>query len=147
MASDLFEVLDSYRTVETLGGLETVDVQRVVVRALPSGVAFGIHFTMDEAKLNDPDLLARATASLARPYALGVDTVVNMPGVAGVYSYSDFTPSQQIEDRWVVTITSTSGNLSTTRDLPFYTFRHPENFEPILAETRAALDQLEAAGR
>ena len=32
-----YQVVDSFRTVETFGGLDSRDVQRVIVRALPSG--------------------------------------------------------------------------------------------------------------
>ena len=145
MASNAYKVVDAFRTVETFGGLDSVDVQRVIVQAVPSGVAFGVQFTANERTFNDPNLLAIAVGDIASPYAGYVDDALNTPGVIGLYGYSDFTPSNTQEDRWVVTITSTSGNLSTTRDIAFIDIR-PERFPAILEQTQASLDALEASG-
>ncbi len=145
MASDAYQVVDSYRTVATFGGLSSQDVQRVIVQAIPSGVSFGVQFTANAQTFNDPQLLALATEGIARPYAGYVDDAINDPNVAGIYGYEDFTPSNEQENRWVVTITSTSGNLSTQRDIPFIDIR-PERFPAIRDQTVASLDALEASG-
>jgi hypothetical protein len=141
-----YDVLDSYRTVETFGGLDSQDVQRVIVRAVPSGVSFGVQFTANEATFNDPAALGRATAAIAGPYVEYVNTAMSTPGVAGVYSYDDFSASNTIETRWVVTITSTDGTLSTQRDIPFIDIR-PERFPPIVSQTVASLDSLQTSGQ
>ncbi len=146
MASEDFRVVDSFRTVETFGGIDSQDVQRVIVQTIPTGVSFGVQFTANDATFNDPDALARAAAAIAQPYAGYVDEALSTPGVAGIYSYENFSPSNTIEDRWVVTITSTSGNLSTERDIARIDIR-PERFPAILAQTQASLDALEDAGR
>ena len=146
MSRNAYRVVDSFRTVETFGGLDSKDVQRVIVQAEPSLVSFGVQFTANEQTFNSPQLLADATAAIATPYAGYVDDVMNTDGVIGLYGYSDFTPSNTQEDRWVVTITSTSGNLSTTRDIAFIDVR-PERFPAIFDQTRASLDALEASGQ
>ena len=140
-----YRVVDSYRTVETYGGLDSVDVQRVVVASLPSNVAFAVQFTANEQTFNDPHLLAAATADIAEPYSEYAETALATPGVAGLYSYDDFNASNSIESRWVVTITSTDGALSTTRDIPFVGIR-PENFPALVEQTQASLDALAASG-
>jgi hypothetical protein len=140
-----YEVVDSFRTVETFGGLDSRDVQRVIVRAIPSGVAFGVQFTANEATFNDPAALGRATAAIAGPYVEYVNTALATPGVTGIYSYDDFNASNTVESRWVVTITSTDGTLSTQRDLAFIDIR-PERFPQIVTATQASLDQLQASG-
>lgn len=141
-----FAVVDSYRTVETFGGLDSQDVQRVIVRAIPSNVAFGVQFTANEATFNDPSLLARATAAIAGPYADYVNAALETPGVAGIYSYDDFNASNTVESRWVVTITDDTGNLSTQRDIAFIEIR-PERFPAIVQQTQASLNALAAAGQ
>jgi len=146
VASDLYTVVDSFRTVETFGGLDSRDVQRTIVQTVPTGVAFGVQFTANEATFNDAQLLADATAAIARPYAGYVDAALSTPGVVGLYAYETFTPSQTVEDRWVVTIASTSGNTTTTRDIARIDIR-PERFPAILEQTQASLDALEASGQ
>jgi len=141
-----YQVVDSFRTVETFGGLDSRDVQRVIVRALPSGVSFGVQFTANEATFNDPDRLARATAAIAEPYVEYIDAAMLTPGVTGLYSYEDFNASNTVENRWVVTITSTDGEVSTQRDIPFTAIR-PENFPAIVEQTQASLDALRASGQ
>ncbi len=145
MASDAYQVVDSYRTVATFGGLASQDVQRVIVQTIPTGISFGVQFTLSPTAFNDPNLVALATEGIARPYAGYVDAAISTPGVAGIYGYEDFTPSNEQENRWVVTITSSSGNLSTQRDIPFIDIR-PERFPAILEQTQASLDALEASG-
>ena len=140
-----YQVVDSFRTVETFGGLDSRDVQRVIVRALPSGVAFGVQFTANEQTFNDPEKLGRATAAIAEPYVEYIDAALAKPGVAGLYSYEDFSASNTVENRWVVTITSTDGELSTQRDIAFTAIR-PENFSAIVDETTASLDALQTSG-
>ena len=140
-----YQVVDSYRTVETFGGLDSQDVQRVIVTSVPSNVAFAVQFTANEQTFNDPSALARATATLAEPYSEYVEAALQTAGVVGIYAYDDTNPSNTIESRWVVTITSTDGTLSTQRDIQFIDIR-PERFPAIVQQTTAALDQLQASG-
>ena len=146
MASDLYAVVDSFRAVETFGGLDSRDVQRVVVQAQPSGIAFAVQFTANQDTFDNPDKLAAATAAIAKPYASYVDAAMATPGVLGIYAYSTFTPSQTQEDRWVVTIASTSGETRTEVDIARIDIR-PERFPAILAKTQAGLDAIEASGQ
>jgi len=146
VASDDYRVVDSFRTVETFGGLDSRDVQRVIVQAVDSGVAFGVQFTANEETFNDPERLGRATEAIARPYAGYVNDAMATRGVAGIYAYENFTPSQTIEDRWVVTILSTSGDTSTAIDIARIDIR-PERFPAILAQTQAGLDAIETSGQ
>lgn len=141
-----YEVFDSYRTVETFGGLDSQDVQRVGVRAVPSGVAFYVQFTANEKTFNDPEMLGRATAAVAGPYVEYANEAVALDEVAGLYSYDDFNASNTIETRWVVTITSSDGTLSTQRDIAF-TDLIPDRLEPIVRATSASLNALKASGR
>src|SRR6476469_7308341 len=97
-----YQIVDSFRTVETFGGLDSRDVQRVIIRAIPSGVSFGIQFTANDSTFNEPDKLARATAAIAEPYVEYIDAALAKPGVAGLYSYEDFDASNTVENRWVV---------------------------------------------
>src|SRR4051794_21254032 len=101
-----YEVVDSYRTVETFGGLDSRDVQRVLIRALPSGVTFYVQFTANAETFNSPERLGRATAALADPYVEYVNAAMETPGVTGIYSYDDFNDSNNLETLWVVTIAS-----------------------------------------
>jgi len=140
-----YQVVDSFRTVETFGGLDSRDVQRVIVRALPSGVAFGVQFTANEKTFKDPEKLGRATAAIAEPYVEYIDAALLKPTVKGLYSYEDFNASNTVENRWVVTITSTDGELSTQRDIAFIDIR-PERFPEIVDETTASLDALQVSG-
>ena len=139
-----YNVVDSYRTVETFGGLDSQDVQRVIVTSVPSNVAFAVQFTANEATFNDPNALARATAAIAEPYSEYVEAAMQTAGVAGIYAYDDTNPSNTIESRWVVTITSTDGTLSTQRDIQFIDIR-PERFPAIVQQTQASLDTLQAS--
>jgi hypothetical protein len=141
-----YQVVDSFRTVETFGGLDSRDVQRVIVRALPSGVSFGVQFTANEQTFNDPEMLGRATAAIANPYVGYIDEALAMPTVSGIYSYEDFNASNTVENRWVVTITSNDGTLSTQRDIAF-TDIIPERLEPIVRATTATLEALQGSGR
>lgn len=141
-----YEVVDSYRTVETFGGLDSRDVQRVLIRALPSGVTFYVQFTANAQTFDDPERLGRATAAIADPYVGYVNEAMTTPGVTGIYSYDDFNASNAVETRWVVTVASSDGNLTTTVDLPFIDIR-PERFPPIVAKTQAGLDAIAASGR
>jgi hypothetical protein len=141
-----YDVFDSYRTVETFGGLDSQDVQRSGIRALPSGVSFYVQFAPKASSFADPELLARETAAIAAPYVEYVNAAMLTPGVTGIYSYDDFNASNSVETRWVVTITSTDGALNTTRDIPFTAIR-PENFPAIVAQTTASLDALQTSGQ
>jgi hypothetical protein len=141
-----YEVFDSYRTVETFGGLDSRDVQRSGIRALPSGVSFYVQISPNAATFADEDRLARATAAVAEPYVEYVNAAMMLPGVTGIYSYDDFNASNAVETRWVVTIASSDGDLTTTRDIPFTAIR-PENFPAIVQQTQASLNALQASGQ
>lgn len=145
MASDAYQVVDSYRTVETYGGLDSRDVQRVIVRAIPSSVAFGFHFSALQSTFADPALLADAIDEIARPYAGYVDAVINTPGVLGLYGYEDFNASLQQENRWVVTFGHDPGGPSVQRDIAF-TDVLPDRFPAIAAAALASLDAILGAG-
>jgi hypothetical protein len=140
-----YDVFDSYRTVETFGGLDSQDVQRVGIRAQPSGVSFYVQFAPNAATFDDPERLGRATAAIAAPYVEYVNAAMLTPGVTGIYSYDDFNASNSVETRWVVTITSTDGQINTTRDIPFTAIR-PEFFPAIFSTTTASLDALQRSG-
>lgn len=146
MASEAYVVVDSYRTVQTFGGLDSQDVQRVIVQAQPSGVAFGVQFTANEQTFDDPERLAAATRAIAGPYAGYVDDALSDPHVQGIYSYDDFNASNQQESRWVVTIASTSGNTTTQADIQFIDIR-PERFPAIVDKYVAGLDAIEQSGQ
>lgn len=140
-----YAVDDSYRTIETLGGLGTRDVQQVIARALPSNVSFPLRVTLTPKLLADPGGVAEAVSEIASRRSGYVAYALEVPGVTGMYAVQEFTPSNQQEDHWVLTIESTSGMTQTTRSI---TFRQivPSQLVPIVRKVRAALDAIEAGG-
>jgi hypothetical protein len=140
-----YAIDDSYRTIETLGGIGTRDVQQVIARALPSNVSFPLRVTLTPALLAHPDAVVARVQEIAGRRSGYVANALEVPGVVGVYAIQEFTASNQQEDHWVLTIDSTSGATQTTRSI---TFRQivPSKLNPIVAKVRASLDAIEASG-
>lgn len=140
-----YAIDDSYRTIETLGGVGTRDVQQVIARALPSNVSFPLRVTLTPALLANPAGVTEQVAEIASRRSGYVAAALAVPGVIGMYAIQEFTPSNQQEDHWVLTISSTSGLTQTTRSI---TFRQivPSQLVPIVDAVRASLDAIEASG-
>ena len=140
-----YTVIDSYRTVQTFGGLASQDVQRVTVASIPSSIAFPVQFTANEQTFDSPSLLAEATAAIAEPYSEYAEDAYARPEVTGLYAYDAPNASNTIEVRWVVTITDPGTQVSTERDIAFIDIR-PERFPAVVDQTMAALTALAASG-
>jgi hypothetical protein len=140
-----YAVDDSYRTIETLGGVGTRDVQQVIARALPSNVSFPLRVTLTPALLANPAGVTEQVSEIASRRSGYVAFALSVPGVIGMYAIQEFTASNQQEDHWVLTISSTSGLTQTTRSI---TFRQivPSKLVPIVDAVRSQLDAMEAGG-
>lgn len=139
-----YAIDDSFRTIETLGGLDTRPVQQVIARALPSNVSFPLRVTLTPQLLSHPDQVNAKVDEIASRRSGYVAFALGVAGVIGMYAVQEFTPSNQQEDHWVLTISSTSGLTQTQRSITF-TQIVPSQLEPIVAAVRGALDGMEAA--
>ena len=146
MASNAYEIIDANDTVITSGPLAARNAYEAIVLALPSGVAFPVRVVVNEQTRNDPAMLAAAIGDVASPYAGYVDDALQRPEVAGVYAIQDTNASLTVVDMWVVTVSSTSGNLTKTVTIPF-TSLIPDRLGPIVEKARADLDTLETSGQ
>ena len=140
-----YAIDDSYRTIETLGGVGTRDVQQVIARALPSNVSFPLRVTLTPALLAHPADVVEKVAEIASRRSGYVAFALSVPGIIGMYAIQEFTPSNQQEDHWVLTISSTSGLTQTTRSITF-TQIVPSKLIPIVEAVRSSLDAIETGG-
>lgn len=139
-----YELVDSFRTVETLGGVSSRDVQEGIFRAVPSGITFPARVPIP-AGATDTALLLAKLGAIAAARSGYIGQALLIPGVVGMYAVQQFDASNQQMDVWVVTVSSTSGLTTTTIEQPFRDF-YPE-LQAKVPPVRAALDQLEATGR
>jgi len=145
MASDAYTIVDAYDTVVTYGALASRDAYEAVILATPSNVAFPVRIVVNDNTRNDPAMLGRAIGDVAQPYAGYVDRALSLPNVTGLYSVTNFNDSNQQVDTWVVTVSSTSGNLTKQLSIPF-TSLIPDRLGPLVEQATADLDALETQG-
>lgn len=135
MASS-YEILASESATELVGD-QLKDVLEISARSLPSGVVFKVRFP---PVINDPETIATVLSAWGDEY----NDIAAQPGVVGVRFLQDFDASDQVQDKLVVTIDSTSGAMQITRtDIPFEWY--PAKMKAAIAETRAQLDAIEGA--
>lgn len=131
-----YEILASESTVELLGDTTLKDVLEITARSLPSGVVFKVRFP---PVINDPGTIATVLGAWGDEY----NDLSATPGVVGVAFRQDIDGSDQLKDKLVLTIDSTSGKMQITRDdLPFEWY--PAKLKAAIAETRDQLDAIEA---
>ncbi len=111
--ADNYNVLSALTTTELVGTTQTQDVELYTMQAQPSGVVFYVRLPNSEL---DAFLLDPIAANLADLY----NRIAQIPHVVAVSMYEDITPSNQITDRLVLTITSSNGRLQVTRDDPSF---------------------------
>lgn len=130
-----YEVLAGESTVELVGATDVRDVQQITARAIPSGVVFHMRFTPAEYK---PAIVQGLTSSFADQF----NNLAAMPHVVGVATIQDIDGVGQIVDKLLITISSSSGKTSITRDDLHFTF-DPSLLQNQIAETVANLDAIE----
>ena len=134
--ADEYDVLYTRPDVESLGGTNTRAVQVVGARTKPHGVVFELRAP---ATQSTPDEIAGGLLSLAVTF----EGFFAFAGVADVSWYEKVTDAQQLEDRALLYITSSTGYSSNVIDLPYYDWTD-EFVGPAVAAMRAYLDKLEA---
>lgn len=107
--ADNFQVLSGLTTTQLIGATETQDVELYTVQAKPSGVVFYVRIPTIFLDSGLFDQLAATEADL-------YNGIAALNHVVGVSMFEDITPSNQISDRLVLTIRSTSGKSTVTRD-------------------------------
>lgn len=136
-----YTVLSGLTTTELVGATATQDVELYTVQAIPSGVVFYVRllilpgFTEFEQSVFD---------SLAANLADLYNGIAAIPHVIGVSMYEDITPSNQITDRLVLTISSTSGKSSITLDDPSFNL-DPNYMTGVVNDVVSRLDAIEAS--
>lgn len=137
-------LVDSHQTVETLGGTTARDVQEAIFMATASGVTFPVRVPLTTANRADRTLLKTQLLNIAATRAGYVAQALMIPGVVGLYATQQVNASNEIEDHWIVTVESGSGQSTTTIDVPFRNF--VPALEQLVPPAVAGLDELEAVG-
>jgi len=138
---ETYDVLKAERVEVTDVAGEVHDGQDSTIRAKPSGVVFHVVITVNQKTFDDPAKLARAVDAVAAPYAGYFNEDVQVEGVQAITTFQDFDDNDNQVSRLLVTIAADNPAITTQRDVPF-TDAIPERFNAMVAETRAALNQL-----
>lgn len=131
-----YKVLSGLTTTELIGTTQTQDVELYTLQAMPSGVVFYVRIPNDLLDSNLLDSLASNEADL-------YNAIAAIPNVAAVSMFEDITPANQISDRLVLTIRSTSGRSTVTRDDPSFNL-DPNYMAGVVAGIVQQLDAIEA---
>lgn len=142
-ATDL-QLVDSYQTIETLGGTTARDVQQAIYRELATGVTFPVRVPITKANAGNRAAISAALLAIAQVRAGNVIAAMAINGVLGMYAVQEFNAQNEQEDHWIVTVQSTSGSSTTELDVPFRYF--VQALQSQVPAAVAALDQLEAVG-
>lgn len=136
-----YTVLSGLTTTELVGTTTTQDVELYTVQAKPSGVVFYVRLLILPAYTEfEQSLFDSLAANLADLY----NRIAAIPHVTGVSMYEDITPSNQITDRLVLTITSSSGKSSITLDDPSFNL-DPGYMAGVVNDVVGRLDAIEAS--
>lgn len=140
--ADTYTVLESERVSVTLPSGDVRDGQDATIQANQSGVIFHVVIVVNEETFADPARLAAAIDGVAAPYTGYFDHDVTVPGVQDLSTFQDFDAQNNLRSVLSVVVGATNNDaVRTTRTAPF-TDAIPDRFEALVAETRAALDNL-----
>lgn len=136
-----YTVLSGLTTTELVGTAQTQDVELYTVQAQPSGVVFYVRLLILPGYAEfDQVIFDSLAANLADLY----NRIAALAHVVGVSMYEDITPSNQITDRLVLTISSTSGRSTITLDDPTFNL-DPSYMQGVVNDVVARLDAIEAS--
>lgn len=134
--AEKYTIVTQYETVEFLGGTQTRPVIAVGVRTQDHGVYF--EFRLPKASYNVTNVKADAEG-----FSIVYELLFEIPGVTDVEWTQEPTTAGQLEDHVLVYITSTSGNSSSSIDVPYSQFTQDKIAAKVKA-LRAQLDNAEA---
>lgn len=135
--ADNYAIVTQYETVEFLGGTRTRDVIAVGVRTAAHGVYF-------EFRVPKATYTAAIATQNANGFAIVYEDLFQIAGVDGVEWTQEPTPAGQLEDHVIVYVQSSSGNSSSSINVPYSQFAQ-ELIAPKVAALVAQLDAAEAA--
>jgi hypothetical protein len=135
--ADTYDVVTQYETVEFLGGTQTRPVMAVGVRTKAHGVYF--EFRLPKADYNATNVKADANG-----FTIVYEDLFQIDGVQDVEWTQEPTTSGQLQDHVLVYFTSTSGNSSSSVDVPYSQFTQ-DIIATKVKGLRAQLDAAEAA--
>lgn len=111
--AEAFTIRGQETVLQFRGSVDAEEVQQFTVEAKPSGIWFNARITQDEVKRG---ALEGTLAAIAKLY----NTVAATPGIVGVSTYDDLDFNNRIVPKLSLTIASTSGDSTITRnDLDF----------------------------
>jgi len=132
----LYDVLSGLTTTQLIGTTQTQDVELYTLQAKPSGVVFYVRIPAD---FLDSGLLDSLASNEAELY----NAIAAIPHVQAVSMYEDITAANQINDRLVLTIASSSGRSTVTRDDQSFNL-DPGYMAGVVAGIVGELDAIEA---
>lgn len=132
--ADTYEIVTQYETVEFLGGTQTRPVIAVGVRTKAHGVYF-------EFRLAKADYSAANVKADANGFTIVYELLFDIPGVTDVEWTQEPTNAGQLADHVIVYVQSTSGNSSSSLDVPYSQFTQ----DIIAGKVEALRGQLDAA--
>lgn len=132
-----FTVVTSYDDVEFLGGTETRAVIVTGVQTKPSGIYLEVRNSKTDVAQLGPDIIGALAASITTIYeGLAAETHVSS------VQWGQQEIHGQLQDIAFVTVTSASGNSSTTLTIPLSDIG-PGGEAALIASTSARLDAIE----
>jgi hypothetical protein len=135
--ADTFTVVTQYPTLEFLGGTQTQDVMAVGYRTVSHGVYF-------EVRIPRAGYTTSNVHSTGMGYTSLIEGFFQNPNVVGVEWTQSPTPAGELQDVYVVTVASDSGNSTAQLSVPASQLA-PELYLPKiehLAETLNATEGL-----
>lgn len=136
-----YNVLSGLTTTELVGATQTQDVELWTVQAQPSGVVFYVRILILPGFAEfDQQIFDSLATNIADLY----NRIAALAHVTGVSMYEEITPSNQITDRLVLTISSTSGRSTMTIDDPSFNL-DPNYMQGVVDGIVARLDAIEAS--
>lgn len=140
--ADNYDVLASTFVDELVAPNLTLQAQEVTARAKPSGVIFPVRVPIVDPLLFSGDALAELVREQVDSVATIVNDYAQAPGFVGMQVFQDVTVANQLQDKEVVTVSSTSGRSTTTIERNFLG-QDPQEFAAMVAEARHGLDLIE----
>lgn len=132
--AEQYSIVTQYETVEFLGGTQTRPVMAVGVRTADHGVYF-------EFRLPKADYNAANVKNDAEGFSIVYELLFTIPGVSDVEWTQEPTNAGQLQDHVLVYVVSTSGNSSSSIDVPYSKFTQ----DYIAAQVKKLRTQLDNA--
>lgn len=132
-----YQILSNLPDVELVGVSDSVDVQRVTVRALTSRVIFSFALLPEVADLTSVNRFASHFAGY-------FDALAAIPGVGGISTFQDIDDSDELQDVMRIVVRSSSGRSAQAYIEPQFG-RRPDYVALDVANIRAQLDAIDAS--